>query len=146
MLGRGRETFQDACRNCGIPATGSDDYRIGELIGLEVRSSFGYLIGAGGVGRTDCGARRARDGGRYGGTGNRIAAGRGFARWMRAYPVGTGVRRRHDCARQEAARQCALCESEHPGRLPARDRALYRKEAPGTIVVDSDARYLYYVL
>src|SRR5262249_61335724 len=32
--------------NCGIPATGSDDYRIGTLIGLEVRSSFSLLIGA----------------------------------------------------------------------------------------------------
>src|SRR5262249_8128316 len=59
------------------------------FIALELRSSFSYLIGAGGLKRTDCGARRERDGGRYGGTGSRIAAGRAFARWMRAYAGGT---------------------------------------------------------
>src|SRR5260370_35479919 len=99
ILGLGREAFQDACPNCGIPATGSDDYRIGELIGLEVRSSFGYLIGAGGLRRTDCGARRARDGGRYGGTGGGMASARGLARRVRAEPEWNPAQLCHDWAR-----------------------------------------------
>src|SRR5262249_40219243 len=94
------------------------------LIALEVRSSFSYLIGTEGTRKNRLWARRERDGGRYGGTGNRIAAGRAFARWMGAYAGGTGVQCRHDCAGQEAALQCALCESKHPGRIPARHRAL----------------------
>ena len=50
-------------------------------------------------------------------------------------------------ARQEAAGQRALCEGR-PSRRPtsAISCSYHRKEAPGSIVIDTDARYLYYVL
>ena len=49
-------------------------------------------------------------------------------------------------ARPEAAGQCALCAGGDPRAYRRHIVDYHRKEAPGTIVVDTDARYLYYVL
>jgi hypothetical protein len=40
----GRQISTARVQNCGIPATGSNDCRIGVVLALELGSPFGYLI------------------------------------------------------------------------------------------------------
>src|SRR5499427_9745620 len=142
----GKATFQGWCQNCGIPATRSDDYRIWGLIGLEVWSSFGYLIVAGGLRRTDLGrAERV--------TGAGMAV-RGVALLLAglllAGCVHTQVEPASDAAMTARDKKLLANAPYAKANIPvAYQRAIvryHRKEAPGSIVVDSDARYLYYVL
>ena len=57
-----------------------------------------------------------------------------------------GVGSESDAARQEIAGGGALREGGDPGPYQRHIVDYHRKEEPGTIVIDSDARYLYYVL
>jgi lipoprotein-anchoring transpeptidase ErfK/SrfK len=49
-------------------------------------------------------------------------------------------------ARSRATGKCALCACHSSGCVSADRNPFHRKEAPGSIVIDTDARYLYYVL
>jgi lipoprotein-anchoring transpeptidase ErfK/SrfK len=61
-------------------------------------------------------------------------------------PATTCVRRQFHCTRPPAAGEPALPAGIDSPRLSASNRSIHRKEAPGSIVVDTDARFLYYVL
>src|SRR5262249_44270668 len=128
----GKATFQGWCQNCGIPATRCDDYRIGGLIGLEVRSSFGYLIGAGGLRRTDCGARVTGAGMAVRGVALLLAG------LLLAGCVHTQVEPASDAAMTARDKKLLANAPYAKANIPvAYQRAIvryHRKEAPGSIV------------
>ena len=76
-----------------------------------------------------------------------LASGLGRAAFgLHAADHRAGLRREPHAARPQAAGQSALRAGQIPEPYLRHIVDFHRKEAPGTIVVDPDARYLYYVL
>src|SRR5215813_9310289 len=85
--------------NCGIPATGSKDYRIGPSSAWKYAALFVTQLSKWGTQNAlVVGRAGERDGGNDAGTGNSIAAERAFARRVRARAARAGLRGEHDRA------------------------------------------------
>ena len=134
--------------NCGIPATGSEDYRIQATATLELASPFGLANERlGGLENHLQG--RARESAK--GQGMSV---RGIALLLTGLLLGGCVHTQLEPASEAnlSARDKKLLANAPYAKvtIPTEfQRAIvqyHRKEAPGTIVVDTDARYLYYVL
>src|SRR5215475_1805548 len=136
-----------AIANCGIPATGSEDYRIGTAIALELTNPFSYLglLRLGGTTMIWRASKREK---------GAAMAGRGIAFLVTGLLLGGCMQATLDPTTEAnfTARDKKLLANAPynkvsiPTTYQRHVVQFHRKEAPGSVVVDTDARFLYYVL